>query len=37
LYHINATRGTYENFNEGNLDFTVGSSLLWAEDEEENN
>nr|DAI89619.1 MAG TPA: hypothetical protein [Caudoviricetes sp.] len=34
LYNINATRGTYENFNEKNLDFTVGASILWSENEQ---
>lgn len=35
LYNINSTRRTYENFNENNLNFTVGSSILWSESEED--
>jgi hypothetical protein len=37
LYNINSTRDTYELFNEKNLDYTIGSSVLWAESEEKNN
>lgn len=34
LYNINSTRNTYQLFNEKNLDYTIGSSFLWAEDKE---
>ncbi len=34
LYNINQTRKTYENFNSGNLDFTLGNSALWSDSEE---
>jgi hypothetical protein len=34
LYNINSTLNTYELYNEKNLDFTIGSSVLWAESEE---
>lgn len=35
LYNINSTRNTYQLFNEGNLDYTVGNASLWAEDKED--
>jgi hypothetical protein len=37
LYNINSTLDTYQLFNEKNLNYTVGSSLLWAESEEDKN
>ncbi len=35
LYNINSTRATYELFNEKNLNYTVGSDFIWADDKEE--
>jgi len=35
LYDIQNTRKTYGNFNEGNFDFTVGTSFIWSDSEEE--
>lgn len=35
LYNINSTRQTYELFNEKNLNYTVGSDFIWAEDKED--